>query len=84
MVGTSPHLFDPRVLVLFVVNHLTLVKNNPTCFLAWALRLLLLGFLLFFGHEVCGILGLGQLQGLMNTHSTSENDKLMAYAKGGV
>ena len=46
--------------------------------------ILLLFYALFFGPEVCGILGLGQLQGLMNTHSTSENDKLMAYAKGGV
>ena len=45
--------------------------------------ILLLFYALFFGHEVCRILGLCQLQGLMNTHSTSENDKLMAYAKGG-
>ena len=45
--------------------------------------ILLLFYALFFGHEVCRILGLCQLQGLMNTHFTSENDKLMAYAKGG-
>ena len=44
--------------------------------------ILLLFYALFFGHEVCGILGLGQLQGLMNIHSTSENDTLIAYAKG--